>query len=165
MPKSFHILLVGSISLATNLACAGPLDLLFGGAQKTDQANAAPAAYRKLGDSELGCERLYAEVQQLEALVAKSQSDAQAQSSSEAGKGMASGLAQTLLSAAPLFGGDGRAGMLAGMVAQQAATNQAQQGAQQAQQSQLDAGTAAQRREHLVGLFEGKRCKVSELKK
>jgi multidrug resistance efflux pump len=165
MPKSFHILLAGSISLATNLACAGPLDLLFGGEPKAGAAGAAPAAFKKLGDSELRCEALYAEVHQLETLVAKSQSDAKSQAASETTKRIASGLAQNLISAAPLFGDDGRSGMLAGMVVSQAAAAQAQHSAHQAQQVQMDAATASRRRDHLVNLFDEKRCRVSELKK
>ena len=166
MFKSSHVTLACSISLAANLACAGPLDLLFGGEAKPAAVTAAaPVSVKRLGDAEMSCERLYAEVNQLEALVAKSQADTQAQSSSEAGKQVVSGLAQGLLSAAPLFGG-GRGGMIAGMVASQTATNQAQQSAQQrAQQGLADAATASQRREHLVNLFEQKPCKVSDLKK
>lgn len=163
------LLLAVSVSLFANLAHANPLGLLFGGEHKSNAANAAPVSVKRLGDAEMSCTQLYAEVQQLEALIAKSQSDAQAQSSSGAGKQMISGLAQGLLSVAPTLGGGDRGGMVAGMVAQQAAqhvaANQAQQGAQAAQQAQMDAATAAQRREHLVNLFEDKHCKVSELRK
>lgn len=164
MFKSSHVTLAGSLSLAANLACAGPLDLLFGGEAKTAAATAAaPVSVKRLGDAEMSCERLYAEVNQLEALAAKSQADTQSQSSSEVGKEVASGLAQGLMSAAPLFG-DGRGGTLAGMVASQAVSNLAQQNAPQVQPAPAGAA-ASQRRDYLVNLFEQKPCKVSDLKK
>ena len=164
MFKSSHITLASFISLAASLACAGPLDLLFGGEAKTAAATVdAPVSVKRLGDAEMSCERLYAEVRQLEALAAKSQADTQAQSSSEVGKKVAFGLAQSLLSAAPLFG-DGRGGTLAGMVASQTASSLAQQNAQQVQQAPAGAA-ASHRRDYLVDLFEQKRCKVSDLKK
>lgn len=163
------ILLAASVSLVASLAHANPLGLLFGGGEPKANAGAAPAAVKRLGDAELSCAQLYAEVQQLETLIARSQGDVQAQASGGAGKQVISGLAQGLLNAAPMLGGGDRGGMVASMVAQQAAqqvaTNQAMQGAQQAQQAQMDAAGAAQRREHLGNLFEDKRCKVSELKK
>ena len=168
MTKSIHVLLAGSIPLLAHLSNASPLDLLLGGGPKAKAANVPAAAYRKLGDSELSCAALYAEARQLEAQAARPQGDAPAASSGEATKGIVAGLAQSLLNAAPMFGGGERGGMIAGMVAQQAAqqlaTNQAVQATQQGQQAQMDA-TASQRREHLMNLFEGKRCKVSEPKK
>ena len=110
MFKSNHVTLAASIVLGANLACAGPLDPLFSGEAKTAAATAAaPVPVKRLGDAEMSCERLYAEVKQLEAQLAKAQVDALVQSSSEAGKKVASGLAQGLISAAPLFG-DGRGG-------------------------------------------------------
>ena len=139
MLKSRQTVCAGSLLLLASTACANPLGLLFGGGEaQTD----APAAAKRLGDSELGCEHLYAEVQQLQAMVAKSQGDAQAQASSESTKRRVSGLAHSLLGAAPMFGGGSRESMVAQQAAQQVATNHAQQGAQQVQQAQMDAATA-----------------------
>lgn len=167
--KPHSVLIAASVSLFAGVAHANPLGLLFGGEPKANAATAAPVSAKRLGDAEMSCAQLYAEVQQIEALIAKSQSDAQTQSSGQAGKQVLSGIAQSLLGAAPMLGGSDRGGMVAGMVAQQAAqqvaTNQAMQGMQQSQQAQIDAAVAAQRREHLVNLFEEKRCNVSELKK
>jgi len=180
---SRHVILAGSLLLLGGLAHAGPLDLLFGGGQpKTNPPAAAapagaPVVVKRLGDGELSCRQLYDEVQQLEAQLARPQANpqAQGQASNEAGKQVMSGLVQSLLGAAPMLGGGGgggSGGAVAGMVAQQVAVNQMQQQGeqqmqqvQQAQQTQMDLASVAQRREHLVAIFEGKRCKVAELQK
>lgn len=178
---SRHVILAGSLLLLGGLAHAGPLDLLFGGGQpKTNPPAAAapagaPVVVKRLGDGELSCRQLYDEVQQLEAQLARPQANpqAQGQASNEAGKQVMSGLVQSLLGAAPMLGGGGGSGgAVAGMVAQQVAVNQMQQQGeqqmqqvQQAQQTQMDLASVAQRREHLVAIFEGKRCKVAELQK
>lgn len=163
MHKLRHALLLGSVSLLASVAVASPLNMLFGGEPKAAPAIPAPASVKRLGDSELNCAALHAEVNRLEAVMAKPQADRQGNAPAT-GKALVSGLAQGLLSAAPLLGDGSRGSMVAGLLVSQTATAQAQNSAQQAQQVQIDAATASQRRDHLVELFEGKRCKLSELK-
>lgn len=168
--KYIKLMLAGSIVLFAQPAFAGPFDRLFGGEEKMAGAASAPSqGIKRLGDSELNCEQIYTEVNQLEAQIEKSQADTTAQSAGAAKKQMGLGVAQSLLGAVPFLGGNSGGGMIAGMVASQAASHavssQAHQGAQQTQQAHMDGSTAAARRDYLIDMFEQKRCKVSDLKK
>lgn len=141
-------------------------------------------AVKKLGDGELTCGQLYAEVTDLEktiaqrqpeyeALMSKVSQSAREMAASARGAGDAAGAINTLTGLAGLIPGAGfiagTVGSLASSVAQDAQFNalDAQMAEMEVTQEKLmklgsELGTATARREHLTELFLKKECKASE---
>ncbi len=150
----------------------------FGGAFPTGPV-------KKLGDGELTCNQLYAEVSDLEKTIVQRQSEYEAlmtkvsqsardMAAAARGAGGATGAINTITGLAGLIPGAGfiagTVGSLASSAAQDAQFNaiDAQMAEMEATQGQLmklggELGTATARREHLTELFLKKDCKVSEL--
>lgn len=146
----------------------------------------------KLSDNDLGCKQIYAEIGQMDGVIARANqpvavatqppAGGDAAAGAAIGAGVAGAVAQTALARSGGFGGfggfgGGLGGGIGGMfsgIAQQAMASQAQQqqataqaAAQQAQlqaQQNVQQGQQAQgRKEHLTGLFLAKGCKMSEV--
>lgn len=147
----------------------------------------------KMTDNDLSCKQIFAEIGQMDGMIARAnqpvavatQPPAGAGDNGQAaaiGAGVAGAVAQTAIARSGGFGGfggfgGGLGGGLGGMfggIAQQAMNSQAQQQQQaaqaaaqqaqmQAQQNQMVGQQAQGRKEHLTGMFLSKGCKMSDV--
>lgn len=168
-------LLATAILLAAGTACAQNIERV------------------KMTDNDLSCQQIYAEIGQMDGLIARANQPvampAAAAADPNAGQGGAvagqvvGAVAQTAVARSGGFGGfggfGGLGGALGGMIgniASQAGQQQAQQAAAQQQAAQQQAAAQQQqnalvgqqaqgRKDHLTGLFLSKGCKMSDVQK